>query len=60
MPDGSPAFAAGVDQLTNGIDTAAAAINTQLKPGADQLASGIGELDGKLPALSEGINPSAV
>lgn len=56
MPDGSPAFAAGVDQLTNGIDTAADAINTQLKPGADQLASGIGELDGKLPALSEGIN----
>ncbi len=58
MPDGSPAFAAGVSRLDAGINAAADG-TAQLADGSADLYAGLSELDGKLPALSDGIDQLA-
>ena len=58
MPDGSPAFAAGVSRLDAGINAAADG-TVQLADGSADLYAGLSELNGKLPALSDGIDQLA-
>lgn len=54
MPDGSPAFAAGVSQLSAGVNAAADAA-AKLGEGSGTLSAGMSELSGNIPALAEGI-----
>lgn len=58
MPDGSPAFAAGVNQLNVGIGAAADGAR-QLAGGSSQLESGLSELNSKAPALAKGLEQLA-